>query len=169
MEIKKVYQESLPAVQLVGKRFVKQSMTEGDAFASGWQQAFREGWFDILEACKGIPGVSGDYLGAMRLIGDTGPFEYWIGMFLAPDTQPPEGFEAAEIPAGKLGVCWLYGKDKSGELYGQEAADLAMGAFAAKGWRFDEHGWFFERYNCPRFTQPDESGNVILDICACLI
>ncbi len=24
--------------------------------------------------------------------------------------------------------------------------------------------WFFERYGCPRFTVPDEKGNVILDI-----
>ena len=31
----------------------------------------------------------------------------------------------------------------------------------------DEAGayWFFERYTCPRFTTPDEDGNVILDIC----
>jgi len=25
--------------------------------------------------------------------------------------------------------------------------------------------WFFERYGCPRFTTPDDKGNVILDIC----
>ncbi len=25
--------------------------------------------------------------------------------------------------------------------------------------------WFFERYQCPRFTTPDEKGNVILDMC----
>ena len=25
--------------------------------------------------------------------------------------------------------------------------------------------WFFERYQCPRFTTPDEFGNVILDTC----
>ena len=31
----------------------------------------------------------------------------------------------------------------------------------------DEQGafWFFERYVCPRFTEPDSQGNVILDIC----
>lgn len=31
----------------------------------------------------------------------------------------------------------------------------------------DEKGayWFFERYCCPRFTTPDEQGNIILDIC----
>ena len=26
-----------------------------------------------------------------------------------------------------------------------------------------EDDWCFERYNCPRFTTPDEKGNVILD------
>ena len=25
--------------------------------------------------------------------------------------------------------------------------------------------WFFERYGCPRFTSPDDSGKIILDIC----
>ena len=24
---------------------------------------------------------------------------------------------------------------------------------------------YFERYACPRFTTPDENGNIILDIC----
>lgn len=169
MEIKKVYRESLPQVKLVGKRFVKESMTQGGTFASGWQQAFQEGWFDTLGACKGIAGVSSDYIGAMRLIGDKGAFEYWIGMFLALDAQVPAGFEAVEIAAGDIGVCWLYGNDKSGELYSPEASELSMGAMAAENWRFEERGWFFERYHCSRFTQPDEQGNVILDICAYLI
>jgi hypothetical protein len=31
----------------------------------------------------------------------------------------------------------------------------------------DEKGalWFFERYGCPRFTTPDDKGNIIIDIC----
>lgn len=169
MEIRKVYKESLPQVKLVGKRFVKQDMSDGGTFASYWQQAFEDGWFDVLRERKGIPGVSEDYLGAMRLLGDSGDFEYWIGMFLSPDAEVPEGYESANIPAGDIGVCWLYGNDKSGELYGQEASDLSMASLTEKGWRFSEQGWFFERYNCPRFTEPDEAGNVILDICAYLI
>ncbi|MBE6551537.1 MAG: hypothetical protein E7665_05310 [Ruminococcaceae bacterium] len=28
--------------------------------------------------------------------------------------------------------------------------------------RYEDH-WCFERYQCPRFTSPDENGNVILD------
>ena len=31
----------------------------------------------------------------------------------------------------------------------------------------DEKGasWFFERCTCPRFTTPDDQGNIILDVC----
>ena len=37
---------------------------------------------------------------------------------------------------------------------------------AGKGYA-DKDGvqWCFERYVCPRFTDPDEQGNVILDMC----
>lgn len=57
----------------------------------------------------------------------------------------PEGFDAVAILSGEVGVCWLYGNDKNGELYGTEASDMAMDAMAEKG-------WFFERYNCPCFA-----------------
>ena len=36
---------------------------------------------------------------------------------------------------------------------------LAKEGFEIKG------EWCFERYCCPRFTTPDEKGNIILDIC----
>jgi predicted transcriptional regulator YdeE len=170
MEIKKVYKESIPHVKLIGRRLTNNDRDETGTFARHWQQSFREGWFDILKACKGLSGVSDDYLGAMRMTGESGDgFEYWIGMFRAPDAEVPVGFESVEIPAGEVGVCWLYGSDKTGELYSMEASDLSMAALKEQGWDYAETGWFFERYNCPRFTAPDEKGNVILDICAYLI
>ena len=36
-------------------------------------------------------------------------------------------------------------------------------AMKALGFKRKEDDWCFERYNCPRFTTPDEEGNVILD------
>lgn len=107
-------------------------------------------------------------MGVMRFTGAGHEFAYWIGAFFAPDTKIPEGFEAIEIPAGDVGVCWLYGDAKNGELYRAEASDLAMAAMVEKGWSFSQKDWFFERYNCPRFTTPDERGNVVLDICVYL-
>ncbi len=50
-----------------------------------------------------------------------------------------------------------------------KASNMAMAALKEQGWNYSDSGWFFERYNYPRFTAPDETGNVILDICACLI
>ncbi len=89
--------------------------------------------------------------------------------FFAADAQPPDGFASVEFAAGELGVCWLYGNEKNGELYGMEASELTMAALKKQGMSFAEKGWFLERYNCPRFTDPDEKGNVILDICAYLL
>jgi len=167
MEIVKVYKESMPPVKLIGKRYTNKDQNESGTFADYWQQWFREGWFDILNQYGNIPGISEDYLGVMRMTDDG--FEYWIGAFFAPDTEVPSGFDVVEIPAGDVGVCWIYGNDQSGELYSMEASNISMAAFSENGWNFSENGWFFERYNCPRFTEPDENGNVILDICAYLI
>ncbi len=168
MEIVKVYKETLPDVKLVGRRYTDKDRDETGTFAGYWQQCFREGWPARLKGGNTIPGVSEDMVGAMRM-GGAGGFEYWIGVFLAPDAEVPEGFEAVDIPAGEVGVCWLHGNEQSGELYSMEASDMAMAALGEQGWSFSESGWFFERYNHPRFTTPDEKGNVILDICAYLV
>jgi len=168
MEIVNVYQENMPAVKLIGKRYTNQDRDESGTFAAYWQECFQQGWPAILGRCDAVPGVSEDLVGAMRMTGGD-EFEYWIGGLFAPSANVPEGFAAADIPAGALGVCWLYGNDQSGELYGAEASELCMAAWEERGWKFSETGWFFERYNCPRFTTPDERGHVILDICAYLV
>ena len=167
MKIEKVYKESLPAVKLIGKRYTDRDRDEMGTFTRNWEACFHEGWRDTLMKNGAIPGVSDDMVGAMRMTDDG--FEYWIGALRAPTAPTPDGFESIEIPAGELGVCWLYGNGKSGELYGMEAWNLSTAALSEKGWKFSDKGWFFERYNCPRFTVPDEEGNVILDICAYLV
>lgn len=164
MEIVKIYKENMPRVKLIGKRYTQKDTDQNGTFAAHWGQWFQNGWFDALESLKGIEGVAKDYMGAVR-IGENG-FEYWIGMLLAPGASAPEGFDEEIIEPCELGVCYLYGNEKSGELYSMEASDLCMAAMRENGMEPSENGWFFERYNCPRFTAPDEKGNVILDICA---
>lgn len=168
MEIKKVYKEALPAVKLIGKRFTEDERDASGTFAGHWGQAFQEGWFDVIMRNKSATGVSDDYLGVMRTREGDG-MEYWIGMFRAPNAEVPAGFSAADIPGGDVGVCWLYGNEKNGELHGMEASNLSMTALKEAGFVDDDAGWFLERYNCPRFTTPDAQGNVILDICAYLM
>lgn len=169
MEIRRVYRQGLPKCTLVGRRFTNRDRDENGTFARYWQQSAEEGWFDALGRCKAIPGVSGDRLGAMRMAsGGPESFEYWIGALFSPDTQVPEGFESVGIPAGDAGICWVYGSGRTGELFGMEASQAVMAALAGEGWHAAEGGWMFERYNHPRFTVPDEKGNVILDIGAYL-
>ena len=156
-EILRTFREELPELTLVGKRYTDADRDQYGTFGEKWGQWFANAWFDRLETCG--TGPDGSYIGAMRIT-EAG-FEYWIGMLLA-DAAVPEGFEAVTIPAGALAVCYLYGREDSGELYAMHDACLA--AWAAQGW--EPRDWFLERYNCPRFTTPDEKGNVILDYCA---
>lgn len=167
MEIVKVMKESMPDVKLIGKRYTDKDRDEHGTFARYWQQWFGEGLFDALCACKSIPGVSEDSFGLMRMTEDG--FEYWIGALFAPDSDVPGGYDTVAIPAGNVGVCWLRGNDKNGEMYSMEASDMAMKALTKSGMSFADDGWFFERYNKARFTQPDENGFVILDIGTYLI
>ena len=169
MKIVKVYKENMPHVKLVGKRYTNKDRDESGTFACYWQQCFSENWPELLWQDKNSVKVNDALVGAMRMFGENGEFEYWIGALLAHDAKILDGFESVDITSGELGVCWLYGNDKSGELYSMEASDMAMAALIEQGWKINEQGWFFERYNCPRFTVPDEDGNVILDICAYLI
>ena len=97
-------------------------------------------------------------MGAMRA--EQEGFSYWIGMFFPPETEAPEGFESMDVPAGDLAVGYIKGPD-DGELYSQHEAIAAI--IAQRGWTPDYSQICFERYNCPRFTTPDEHGEVILD------
>jgi predicted transcriptional regulator YdeE len=161
-EITRVYKQSVGAMRFIGKRYGEGDRANG-SFAAKWDEWFANGWFEKLESLS-RPGFkdtfeeSGAYIGLMR---DTdGGFEYWIGMFAPEDAAVPEGFEHVEFPKGELGVCWIYGKEA--EVFTLEGRC---------GERLEKEGfnvnteWCFERYACPRFTTPDEKGNIILDVC----
>ena len=162
--IQQVLLEDMPAVQLIGKRYTDKDRDEYGSFSSKWHEWFQNGYFDALCACEGIMGVSDDFIGAMRHT--NAGFEYWIGMFMDETDVPPAGFERVFIPAGKLGVCYVYGKDDSTDLFSMDACNACTRAWAEQGWQIAPDAWRLERYNCPRFTTPDEKGNVILDCCA---
>ena len=61
---------------------------------------------------------------------------------------------------------WLKSSTSKKSIYGMHEECLEV--LKSKGmseYRRDEAGrcFFFERYNCPRFTEKDDQGNVILD------
>lgn len=158
MEIVKVYRESFPALRLIGKKY-----SNKDDIGAKWGQWHQNGWFDAIESLGLLPQNNDAYVGAKRIC--EGAFEYWIGMLFPQETGAPEGFEAADIAPLDMAVCWLYGGESSGELTSMEAHNKCLSEIAERGYARRENEWCFEMYNCPRFTTPDEKGNVILDYC----
>jgi len=157
VEITKVYKQDVPAMRFIGKK--------GLDWGAWWQN----GWFDILEKCvdenfKKTYEDWNSYLGLIRhKEGD--PFDYSVGMLLPENTAVPEGFEYRDFPKGTFGVCWVYGKEN--EVHGKSGE--CKKRLEEQGYKIlcDADGayWYIERDGCPRFTTPDEKGNVITDVC----
>ncbi|MBE5777953.1 MAG: GyrI-like domain-containing protein [Clostridiales bacterium] len=149
LEVKK---ESCPAVRLVGKRY--------DA-SPDWGQWWANDWFAKLETNPRHPFNGDAYIGAVRVT--EGRPERWIGMFFPEDATVPEGFEYVDIPPTDYAVCYLCAPENSSDFYTMETHEMCLNALKAAGMTRREDDWCFERYQCPRFTTPDENGNVILD------
>ena len=139
-------------------------------FGPMWGEWFANGWFDLVESAMGgadsilkIWPNGGGYVGLERRAQGQ-PFEYWLGMFTPADTPVPEGFACVDFPAMGLGTCWLYGSEKA--VHDVKACrpalienGMTLGQDALGG------EWSFENCLCPRYTTPDEKGNVIMDYC----
>jgi AraC-like DNA-binding protein/predicted transcriptional regulator YdeE len=166
-EVIKTYKQRIPATRFIGKKYGDEDRVNG-LFSAKWDEWHQNGWFADIEKAPGFNTVfiedADAYIGLMRSKNGE-PFQYWIGMFTPPGTTVPEGFSYIDLPAKSLGVCWIYGPVP--DIYGRD--DLVMEAFQKNGIApvTDADGafWFFERYACPRFTEPDAKGYVILDHC----
>ena len=165
MQITRIYIQDSPKTRFIGLKYGDSDRVNG-GFGKQWSQAFENGLFDRIESAAGKEEFfedSGSYIGLMRCR-EGEPFEYWIGMFTPPETTVPDGLGHVDFDAATLGIGWLYGSGD--ELYGHE--DDVANKLVEEGYKIkpDEKGavWFFERYQCPRFTTPDEHGNIILDI-----
>lgn len=167
-EIVKTYKQAIPTVRFIGIKYSDEDRISG-VFCSKWEEWFETGRFRKLESL-----VTDDfkdkyedfdaYIGLMRSK-EGEEFEYWIGMFLPEGTIVPEEYEYIDFPASNLGICWVYGSQPERNCMEDECAKK----LSEEGYEIvsDKEGawWFFERYGCPRFTDPDEREKVILDIC----
>ncbi|MBQ8847081.1 MAG: GyrI-like domain-containing protein [Lachnospiraceae bacterium] len=152
VKILEVKRESFPAVRLIGKKY---------EHGPNWGEWWQNDWFSVLEKNERLP-MNGDaYIGAVHIV--DGMPEYWIGMFFPVDTEVPEGFDFVDMEALEYAVCFLYDKEGSGDFYTMETHEMCLEELKSLGLKRKEDDWCFERYNCPRFTTPDEAGNVILD------
>lgn len=152
VKILEVKQESCLAARFIGKKYEN---------GANWGEWWENDWFARLETMPGLPINDNGYIGAVHIV--NGMPEYWIGMFFATDTEAPEGFGYVDIEPLDYAVFYLYGKDKSGEFYTADTHNMCLEELKTHHWKRKEDDWCFERYNCPRYTTPDEEGNVILD------
>ncbi len=152
VKILKMEKESCPAARLIGKKYES---------GGNWDEWWANNWFEKLEAVQGLSINDHGYIGAVRVVNGTP--EYWIGIFFPADTQVPEGFEAVDIEPLEYAVFYLYGGKNNGEFYSIDTHNMCLEELKAHNLQRKEDAWCFERYNCPRYTTPDEKGNVILD------
>ncbi len=150
--ILKVKRESCPETRLIGKRY------EG---SPNWGEWWQNDWFSVLEATERLPANGDAYIGAVHIV--NGMPEYWIGMFFPADTNAPDGFEYVDMEPLEYAVFYLSDKEGSSDFYTMDTHNMCLDELKALGLKRKEDDWCFERYNCPRFTTPDENGNVILD------
>ena len=159
-EIIKTYKQSIPALRFIGKKYTDEDRVDG-SFGAKWGEWFQNGWFDALESLFDDEFIKiyedgKAYIGLMKEVNDG--FEYWVGMFAPEKTTVPNGYISIDYNEGELGVCWIYGSES--EVYMLEGQC---------GEKLEKEGfnicidWCFERYACPRFTTPDDKGNIILN------
>lgn len=161
-EIIKIIREKVAPMRFIGKKYSN--------FGPMWGEWFANGWFDVIEKAMGgadsITSIwenGGGYIGLERRA-DGQPFEYWIGMFTPSDTVVPEGFLYIDFPAIGLGTCWLYGTEK--DVHRTKSCKQAIVDSGLELWKDDNGGvWSFENCVCPRYTAPDDKGNIIMDYC----
>ena len=162
-EIIRAYRQDMGATRFIGKRYGDGDRVDG-MFGALWGEWYENGWFGAIEEQLGASSEeafedAGAHIGLMRE-DESGGIEYWIGCFTPEGATVPEGYQYVDFARGDLGVCWVCGKES--DVFMNEGAcveRLAQEGFEISG------EWCFERYACPRFTTPDDKGNVILDIC----
>ncbi|MCI8633876.1 MAG: GyrI-like domain-containing protein [Lachnospiraceae bacterium] len=161
-ELAGVKKTALPKARFIGICYTEKDRENG-TFGAKWGEWFATNRFQALEALGALEESEGAYAAAMRMTEGGRDMEYWIGMLFPAGTEAPEGYAYVDMAPQEYALLWIRGNEQSGEIYGETAWNLCLGALQKNGWTIKEDGWSFEIYNCPRFTTPDQDGNVILD------
>ena len=171
-EVTKVYLEHFPALRFIGKRYTNEDRGKDGGYGGQWGEWWNNGIFDKLRNATPSKPFDDSTIGLMTMRGDMTGFTYWIGLFFPSGTAVTEGFDFLDLPESNIGVGWIRGNGENGEIYGappHEAVCKKLEEDKIGSFRSDVAGegsdtyCFFERYNCPRFTEKDADGNVTLD------
>jgi len=154
----------MPAVRVIGKqiRYSMDALMNGDnRLPALWDQCFADGIFEPLEAAaEHVHDPS--YVGVM-LDWDKGDgdFTYVCGMLMKPEAETPDGYVSYPIDATSVAIGYIQGGGVQ-DVCGTAHADTEK-ALRENGHTNANMRWCMELYNCPRFTTPDENGQIILD------
>ncbi len=154
----------LPNLCVIGKelRYSMEAHMKGDnRIGPFWDKCFSENIFETLEKQSDFI-FDSSYVGIM-LDWDKGDgdFSYICGMLFKEGASVPEGYVMKEIEATKSALSWIQGKNEIDVC--MSAHNLTEQAIKEKGLNSEAMSWCMELYNCPRFTTPDENGDIILD------
>jgi len=155
----------MPAMRVVGKGMrplFKDVQGPDNPLPKLWEQCFSDGTMAALDQLQDVS-IDDAYVGWMAEWDEsTQQFLYIVGKLVEPGTPVPDGFEHRDVAPCTAAVSWVQGPETS--IYSQ-AHQLAEAAMKEQGYVYDSSagGWSMELYNCPRFTNPDAEGRVILD------
>ncbi len=157
-EIVKCERISHPPVRFIGKRF----STYPD-----WGLFWQNNWFEAIESAGARADVNDDSYCVLTGFTPEG-IEFYLGEFFPANTAVPAGFDYADLPAMEAGMCYIRGTIEECVAVPVLGRALLLDTLKQNGMTVKQDGalprWAsFERSNCPRWTAPDENGNVILD------
>ena len=84
---------------------------------------------------------------------------------MKPGVPVPAGFVSRTLKPAKVAVGWVKGKKSNeGDIYAN-AHSLTEKSMMETGMKPSRRpdSWCMEVYTCPRFTTPDENGDIIMD------
>lgn len=155
---------NLPTLYLVGKELkinMEEHMKGNNRIPAFWDTCFSDGTFSTLEQQADFI-YNPAYVGVMMDWdkGD-GYFTYICGILMKEGVTAPDGFAMHVLPPTDAAVSWIQGKDVSDVC--AKAHEQTEQALKEAGYNCDGIQWCMELYNCPRFTTPNENGEIILD------
>ncbi len=155
---------NLPKLYVIGKelRYNMEAHMKGDnRIGPFWGKCFEEKIFSTLEQ-------QGDFIYDNAYVGimldwdkGDGDFSYICGMLFNEGATVPEGFVIREIKETKAALSWIKGKDTADVC--MNAHPITEQAIRDNGLSTENMSWCMELYNCPRYTTPDQDGNITLD------
>ena len=172
VKVTNLYREHMPAIRFIGKRYTPADLNADGLLLDKWNEWFQNGWFNLLGNLPALPGYEGVAHTGYHNGAETA---FWIGMMFPQDTPVPEGFDAADLPAGDVAVCWLHGYRETGELFTPATRSLCLTRIREAGYamKLDFDGepckWTFERYHSRRFFLPDDEGRITMDYCVYVV